>query len=544
MNTSTLALATHIASLDLEDLRELAASRRIASPDSVSDPLGLALEFMKPDSIARALRTTPRVVLEALTEQPDQHTLSPEMRNDLLRAGLVGVSADDQTLVWLPEVGQLLLQHTLPRMQTSAEAPTNVDTSAWFVQGLTSVRRTAELVRKLSRRPLRLGRRNTVTLAVLRELAHECHLEAADVEHLIEAMQTAGLLARVQSDGSSHLLVTTHAALDWLELDYPLRWVSLSSAVIATLNHRLLPDLEASGYHLGWVLDQLPFTYPLLPETDVAELNALLGFFERLGLTVDGQLTPAAIWLLRNDPDAATESAKTDFPPAVPGVYLQPDLSVIVPGPLAPEDETALSIFAHSEQLSVAATLRITQATLDRAVLAGYGVPNIRTLLERLSLTGIPQPLDFMLSETERRVSAITAGSPEQARAQAPRLTESQRDASRPPRGDRLQPDGLTGQQLTSTPREIPSEIDEMIKRVFVAAQGNGGNLSRKLELAIRHKSPVHVTAVAGTDERVFTLLPVSLRDGRLRATDQRAGVERTLPLSAITAVEAASARE
>jgi hypothetical protein len=47
----------------------------------------------------------------------------------------------------------------------------------------------------------------------------------------------------------------------------------------------------------------------------------------------------------------------------------------------------------------------------------------------------------------------------------------------------------------------------------------------------------VRVTAVAGGDEREFTLLPVSLKGGRLRATDQLAGVERTLPVSAITAV-------
>ena len=68
-------------------------------------------------------------------------------------------------------------------------------------------------------------------------------------------------------------------------------------------------------------------------------------------------------------------------------------------------------------------------------------------------------------------------------------------------------------------------------------AASGAGDLSRKLELAIRDKSPVQVTAAAGSDERTFTLLPVALTGGRLRATDQVAGVERTLPLSAIVAV-------
>jgi len=82
-------------------------------------------------------------------------------------------------------------------------------------------------------------------------------------------------------------------------------------------------------------------------------------------------------------------------------------------------------------------------------------------------------------------------------------------------------------------------ELQAMIERVLAAsAEGSGeGDLTRRLELAIRDRSPVRVTAVAGGDEREFTLLPVSLKGGRLRATDQLAGVERTLPVSAITAV-------
>ena len=72
--------------------------------------------------------------------------------------------------------------------------------------------------------------------------------------------------------------------------------------------------------------------------------------------------------------------------------------------------------------------------------------------------------------------------------------------------------------------------------------EGGEGDLTRRLELAIRDRSPVRVTAVAGKDEREFTLLPVSLKGGRLRATDQQAGVERTLPVSAITAVASIAA--
>ncbi|MBN9613285.1 MAG: hypothetical protein J0H64_07475, partial [Actinobacteria bacterium] len=56
---------------------------------------------------------------------------------------------------------------------------------------------------------------------------------------------------------------------------------------------------------------------------------------------------------------------------------------------------------------------------------------------------------------------------------------------------------------------------------------------------SIRHRSPVRVTA-AGPEERTFVLMPLSLASGRLRAADEAAGVERTLPISAIISVEAA----
>lgn len=81
-----------------------------------------------------------------------------------------------------------------------------------------------------------------------------------------------------------------------------------------------------------------------------------------------------------------------------------------------------------------------------------------------------------------------------------------------------------------------------MTDRVYSASKDSDGDagMLRQLELAIRDRTPVQVTAVSGSHERIFLLLPVSLRGGRLRATDQQAGVERTLPVSAIVAVESA----
>ncbi|KTR83580.1 hypothetical protein NS354_10395, partial [Leucobacter chromiiresistens] len=85
-----------------------------------------------------------------------------------------------------------------------------------------------------------------------------------------------------------------------------------------------------------------------------------------------------------------------------------------------------------------------------------------------------------------------------------------------------------------------PSPQEALVERVFTAARSEPGtgDFTRRLELAIRDRSPVRVTAEARGEVRTFTLLPVSVSAGRLRAADQSAGVERTLPITLITAVE------
>ncbi len=62
--------------------------------------------------------------------------------------------------------------------------------------------------------------------------------------------------------------------------------------------------------------------------------------------------------------------------------------------------------------------------------------------------------------------------------------------------------------------------------------------LARQLELAVRAKAAVTVSVRLpdGSDVE-YQLEPASIAGGRLRARDRRADIERTLPLSSITAV-------
>jgi hypothetical protein len=64
--------------------------------------------------------------------------------------------------------------------------------------------------------------------------------------------------------------------------------------------------------------------------------------------------------------------------------------------------------------------------------------------------------------------------------------------------------------------------------------------LKRQLDLAIRNKERVTVTVQMPDGVRDFELEVTALANGRLRGRDLRGAVERTLPLSAITAVSPA----
>jgi hypothetical protein len=62
--------------------------------------------------------------------------------------------------------------------------------------------------------------------------------------------------------------------------------------------------------------------------------------------------------------------------------------------------------------------------------------------------------------------------------------------------------------------------------------------ISRQLDVAIKAKTPLAVSVGMPDDKTiVFLVTPLSLAAGRLRAIDEKAGVERTLPLRNITAV-------
>jgi hypothetical protein len=90
------------------------------------------------------------------------------------------------------------------------------------------------------------------------------------------------------------------------------------------------------------------------------------------------------------------------------------------------------------------------------------------------------------------------------------------------------------------------STFDADLERIRKAdqAMSSGGNdeaITRQVQLAIRNKARLMITATLpnGT-ESTFDLMPSGIANGRLRGLDRKAQIERTLPLSTITAISLA----
>lgn len=520
MQHGALLLANLIARKNVHDLEILLSSRYIANPQDAQDPLGLALQLMKQDSLNRIVKQQRKDHLVVLQTGDLTHadTLTIE---HLSSVGLLGFHEASQSHQVLPEVKSLVANYTFSTQPKTEHAPNITDNAVWPVTAATSTRQASEIVRRIQSKPLKLSVKDKVSVVTLRDLADELHLSHHTVTYLVAILTDSGVLKADRTHTTAHKLVASEIANSWLLLDAPDRWLIMLSACLGALSEQLRQDTVAQDGRLGTVLASLSDDYPLMTDTEIAQLFEILNGLSEIGAAIHGDLIPAANAMLQQQVDRAQQITLESFIAPIEGVYLQPDLSVIVPGLLNPRDELMLSRITEPEHIGVSSSLRISQRSLIHAATT-ISIAEITEFLQRISLTGLPQPLQFTLDELATKnpntsPSAVTAEHSEGFHA----------------------PDLLTAVYETLS-QQITPEVSAIAHRIVDAASQNEGDLGRKLEFAIRHKDPVIVTAVSGAEQREFTLMPVSLSGGRLRATDQRAGVERTLPLSAIVSVVAA----
>ncbi len=553
------AFASALTGADDTSLARLFRRRGVGRGVAWRDVFDAADALLDPDSVRAALGTLPRDPAHALSRaiaRSEAVPLGPG-RTTLASLGLV----DDHGFAY-PSVAAVAA--TLPdpgESDVRERAP--VDSPAAAEQALTTTASIADLLLVSYAHPVARIGTGAVGVAERRRLADAGVVkEVYDVDELIRIASLAGL---VTVDGREWLV--TSSARDWLESANRDRWARLAAAYLSGLPHGLVAH-DALTPTDGWER-ALPWS-----ETWPAELGERRRGARLLGLA-DEAGTPT-IWARTVDPDLNALTAH--WPQEVPQVFLQNDLSVISPGPLAPVADLRLRSMAARESHAQASTYRFSATSIRAALSRGETEESILAFLDELSLTGIPQPLRYLVHESASRHGDITVGEdPDTGRTRIVARTAALRhtllvDQALRPLGITADGDALTtrvardsvalalaeahypvaavgtdGSYLPLRPGRIaehpePSEPDHapLIARLRAAtvADGDDAWLRRELELAVRDRAVLEVTVTLPDGmERVFQLEASGLGGGRLRGRDRAADVERTLPLSHITGI-------
>ncbi|MEA9986385.1 helicase-associated domain-containing protein [Subtercola sp. RTI3] len=577
----TLLTGRHLSKRDLRDFFDLADA--LLTPESVQDALS---RLDRPTLAAIAAGTTPR------------SSASPELLRAFAAMLLIDIDGVLKPYDAVAAVLESWPGSSLPSPAElgSVEAPraaappsthtrSNTDQLSAERAFETTVAVT-EVVNALHLSPARELAKGGLAVPDAKRLAAVTGFEPDQMNAVLRVAATAGLAVR---DGSSWFASAGSRA--WLLTPMAERWGALAGSWLAELPESIVAVLrtridavwgESLAAYLRWL-------YPAGGAALDAQIAELGDDSERLGIAIDGVASSAGTALLCESVQAAVALIAPLLPPEVETVYLQHDLTVVAAGPLRPDIDSTLRAMAQLENHSIASSYRISGGSIARALGAGYTAAGIRSFLGSISSTGIPQPLDYLISESSARYGLLRVGTLDDAPAAGTYVrsddgellhtiavdqnlgslglvfTENNRltshfsldtvywmlvDARYPVIAEGSHGDPVTLARIpVVVPTALPSNrlVDELINRLRGSGVSPGVDtaeawLVRQLDVAVKAKTPVLVTVrLPNGDEVSFPVVPTSVASGRMRGTDQKAGVERTLPLASITQVQTVS---
>jgi hypothetical protein len=142
----------------------------------------------------------------------------------------------------------------------------------------------------------------------------------------------------------------------------------------------------------------------VLPSWVLGEVAAL-GLSGRQGLS-----TFARLLLDGHDRDAA-RSLRDLLPEPLDHVLVQPDLTVVAPGPLHRDLARELAVVADVESTGGATVYRVSEASVRRALDAGRSSADLHELFRSRSRTPVPQGLSYLIDDVARRHGRLRVGS-------------------------------------------------------------------------------------------------------------------------------------
>lgn len=565
------ALATWLAGRDDDGLAATLAARSVAPSAGWHDFFDAAEALLDEASVDRALARLPRealVALVAVPPAPDPGLISLALTAedgrpyDAVAERVAAIAAAQ------PEA------FTAPGPLAAASPADERSAAAAAERAFTAAGSLADVLMAALHAPITRTGAGAVTAADRKRLAEAGAIgEDDDLEDLLTAAGAAGLAVAAE-----RAWLVTESGEQWLAAPTTERWIRIAEGFRDALPRGLrTPDGGATD-PAGW-----DDAYPLDPDWP-DRLARIRRVGRQWGLLAEPPAEFEWTAALRAGLPADPSGMAAHLPAEIDRVYLQADLTAIAPGPLSPALDLRLRGVAQRESRAQASTYRFTAASLGAGMTEGETAESITDFLTELSLTGIPQPLAYLIESTAARHGLVRVETdPGTGRTRVATGDPALRDtiavdqALRPlgllPDGDalvsRVDRDAvywtladarypviavdaagapeLVRRRATAGAPSAPSTPSQTYGRLIETLRGGHGTdgeagwLERELEQAVRGRSEILVAVrMPDGSERTFTLEASGLGGGRLRGRDRAADIERTLPVSSIIAVRPA----
>jgi len=568
------ALAVRLASTDDDTLARTFARRNVAPATLWRDFFDAAAGLLDAASIDRAVAHLPRTSLTALAAAAEGSAVAPAELDALRRLALVG---DDGRLFSAVSARVRATMAAYPDAFAAEPPPKplhaagDADTAAAAEHAFTTVGALADVLLAGLHTPLARTGTGAVSAVDRRRLTDAGALSSAvDIDDLVAAADTAGLVAVM-----GRRWIVTDAGAQWLEATTTRRWSIIAEGLRAALPPGLRTADGGFQSPTSWA-----GAYPL--DSDWSDRAARLRRIAQMwGLLTTAGTEPVWTAPLRAGAEPDTARLAEHLPAEIDRVYLQADLTAIAPGPLAPPLDMRLRTIAVRESRAQASTYRFSTESLGAGMTEGETAASIRAFLGEISLTGIPQPLDYLVESTAARHGLIRVRTDEASGRTRLEATDlALRDTILVDQA--LRPLGFVreGHDLVSRVARdavywsladarypvvaldaagAPESLHRRVRPADDAAHAQPGDvyarlistlraghetdsdaawLGRELEQAVRTKSVIVVVVrMPDGSERPLTLEASGLGGGRLRGRDRGADVERTLPVSSIVSV-------
>ncbi len=432
-----------------------------------------------------------------------------------------------------------------------------------------------ELIFELEQRYIREVGKRGVGLPDVKRLA--AHLSKSN-EYAKQVFELAQFVNLAEVEGSRWQL--GQRAENWISWSDRERWSHLAESWLSLLGdeaaRELLAILPAESFER-----RLAEVYPFADSTATNRIKKVAEIANLIGLIANSQAT-SWLGLLSSSLQTASERAIAGLPSAAERLIIQADLTLIAPSPLPTELEISLRRFADTEQIGMASSYRLSALSVSHGLETGLAIEEIRALLLRLSGNQLPQPVDYLLKEAESRfarlkVFATKSGAHSQivstdkillaeihndqrlkpfalhfdeagslhSRFEAELVYFALREANFvavrvDEQGQVLSPQKLSSNNKVSEQRK--SVFEDIARMRQADTQGTSNpdddDLLRQIQLAIKYKAKMVIVLKTANGEQVEYLVePVGVANGRLRAKDRKADLERTLPLSSVVSI-------